>query len=206
MTISNLPRIGVGYHYNVYDLGNGRVRKIEKGFFTKAFYALPREKFDLFVLYRFLVHRKHITETYRRIRTIDQSLIGHPIFLSGLNYEQDKAVILGDMLSSATTPQQYAIIDTYIQHIITCWRHDFADTVFNFLINNGIDRNGTLTLLDFNEVTFNKEKVRHDVQTKRWLRAYSFTHHLPEHLKHYYAEQMEKSLTVEKIEEVWGTK
>ena len=198
-----LSHIGVGYYYNVYDLGNGRVRKIEKSFFAKAVYALPREKFDLLVLYRFLAHRKNITETYRRIRTVDQSLIGRPTFLSGLDYEQDKAVILGDALSSATTPQQHAIIDAYIQHIIACWRHGFADTVFNFSVNNGIDQNNTLTLLDFNEVTFDKEKVRHNIQTNRWLRAYSFTHHLPEHLQPYYVEQMEKFLTVEKLEEVW---
>jgi len=198
--------IGVGYYYNVYDLGNGRVRKVEKGFFAKALYALPREKFDFTVLYRLLAHRKHITETYRRIRTVDQSLIGHPAFLSGLDYEQDKAVILEDALSSAIAAQQHAIIDVYTQHIITCWRHGFADTVFNFSVNNGIDKNGTPILLDFNEVTFDKEKVRHNIQTNRWLRAYSFTHHLPENLQHYYTEQMEKFLTIEKLAEIWGQK
>lgn len=75
-----------GYCYNVYDLGNGRVRKFEKGFLKK-------------------------------------------------------------------------IIDGYVENIFESWKQGFSDRVYNFTINNGIDKNRNIILLYFNEITLFKDEV-----------------------------------------------
>ena len=42
--MSSARRIGSGYYYNVFDIGNGRVRKVRKPFFERLVHIAGFEK------------------------------------------------------------------------------------------------------------------------------------------------------------------
>ncbi len=103
-----MKKIGKGYFYTVYDLGNGRVLKQQK---SKG--ELLRHVFlinGLLLPHAFTEYKRAIktlpliAQTYSKIREriMNTSLLGNPLFLRGIDYEQDKVEILHDALKSAT--------------------------------------------------------------------------------------------------------
>ncbi|MFH0852136.1 MAG: hypothetical protein V1845_00810 [bacterium] len=205
--IKKMKLIGKGYCYNVYELNNSRVLKLEKGFFQKVcdIYQFEGKKvFDwLRASFKLLTGRKKILASYSYMRSnVDLALLGSPKFLEGINYEQDKVELLEAIIIHSNFIEKKGLIDLYIQNIIQCWKNGFADRVYNFTINNGIDYSGRLILLDFNEVTFLKEEALKRIKSKRWLRASSFKH-VDSELQKYYQEQMDLLITPESLEKNW---
>jgi hypothetical protein len=199
--------LGRGYYYNVYDIGNDRVRKVEKDPVEKAiyiFFSLWGNIPEFFRTMKKLERNRNATPSLyaELLKKADPALLGNPIFLSGIDYEQDKVRILGPLLK---TENAEAIIDAYIDNIITCWKYGFADTVFNFTLNNGLAKDETAILADFNEITFDKEEVRKRIKNKRWLSKYSYMTLSSEH-KAYYRAQMDARITEAALEEHWNKK
>ena len=199
--------IGKGYWYNVFDLGNERVLKLEKGFQQKVkdSYSIEGKKLFtwLITVFKLLTGRKKITESYSYMQKhVNPALLGQPRFLNGISYEQDKVELLDIALSQASSEEKQKLINLYIQNILNCWRNGFADRVYNFTINNGLTNNGQLILLDFNEVTFSKSKILQCIWSKRWLRAWSFRQ-IDQKLQEYYQMQMDNLVTQKTLEENW---
>ena len=199
--------IGNGYWYNVYDLGNERVLKLEKGLLQKIIntYQLEGKKISpwLRALFGLLTGQKKIIAYYNYIRSdVDPTLVGSPKFLDGINYEQDKVEMLGTVIMRSNFIEQKRLIDLYILNIIKCWQNGFSDRVYNFTINNGVDDDGGLILLDFNEVTLKKNEVSKRIRSKRWLRSWSFGQ-IDIKLQQYYQQQMDLLITTESLEQNW---
>lgn len=197
-----------GYYYNVYDLGNGRVRKVEKIFYKKIidafFFANGNIRNWFLACHNIFKGKKHIQEVYSYIKNnMKPDLLGSPKFLKGINYEQDKVDSVGTRLVRASTEEARKIIDRYIQSIFESWKQGFSDRVYNFSINNGINKNGDIILLDFNEVTFSKAEVLNHIESKRWLSASTYTR-LDPLIKKYYRQKMEDWMTKENLELFWS--
>lgn len=193
-----------GFFYNVYDMGNGRVLKIEKPriiqYIKHYFWAgrLPKEVRTLAEI------------SYKIIRSnIDPTLIANPKKENGNSYSQDKVEILENYISLHTIEENKKIIDIYTDHILETWQNGFSDLIFNFTINCGLDKKGKIVLVDFNEVTFDKEEVNKLINKKRWLDSWSRTHWLSftdKELWAYYSVAMESKITIENLERFWKKK
>lgn len=199
--------INKGYHYNVFDLGNARVRKIEKSFLNKitdAYFFEDRKIFNwVSVCYRIFKGKKYINEVYVYIKNnVRLDILGNPVFLKGVNYDQDKVEILGTSLKQAQKEKAQKIIDGYIQNIFESWTQGFSDRVYNFSVNNGVNKNGNVILLDFNEITLSKDEVSKSIKLKRWLRASSYINLNPLY-KEYYRLNMETSMTEKNLNLFW---
>ena len=195
--------IGRGYWYRVYDLGNGRVLKSEKNFLHKAYDTFNFEGIRPSVYFKLITKNWRIALIYKRLKgQIDLTLIGAPIFLAGIDYEQDKVEILENILKRSSEAENQKIIDMYIENIMECWRNGFSDEVYNFTINSGLDTFGKMILIDFNEVTFSKEDVLRSINSKRWLKSWSLGQ-IDSNLKSYYVEQMERKITSNSLEKNW---
>jgi len=187
-----------GFFYTVYDMGNGRVQKIEKPrivqYLKHFFFAgrLPKEV------------RKSADISYKVIgSSIDPALLAHPKIESDRSYSQDKVLILEQYIPSHTLEENKKIIDLYANHILETWKNGFSDKIFNFTHNCGIDARGKIVLVDFNEITFNKEEVRSLINKQRWLHAFSSTYHLSFNNKglwKYYKEVMAEKITSENLD------
>lgn len=190
-----------GFFYNVYEMDKGRVLKVEK----------PRivQYFKHFFLARRLPNevRKLAKISYNIIGSkIDQSLIANPKKEKGRSYSQDKVEVLDIYISTHTFEENKKIIDLYANHILETWRNGFSDTVFNFTRNCGLDKNNKIVLVDFNEVTFDKEVAKKLINKKKWLHAWSYTHWLSvsdKDLWMYYGAVIDKKITIENLEVFW---
>ncbi len=190
-----------GFFYNVYDTDNDRILKIEKPriiqYFKHYFWAgrPPKEVRNLAKI------------SYRIIESsIDPSLIANPKKEKGNSYSQDKVEILENYISVHTLEENKKIIDLYTDHILETWQNGFSDVIFNFTRNCGLDKKGKMVLVDFNEVTFEKDEVVRLINKKRWLHSWSYTHWLSftdKELWQYYKDTMDKIITIENLDKNW---
>jgi hypothetical protein len=132
----------------------------------------------------------------------DSTLVGHPVFLRRGTYEQDYAMPLGEYFDQHTLAENKKVIDAYIQAVIQGWRLGFSDTVFNFTINNGF-RKGRMIFIDLGEFTFSKQVVSRLVRRQQWLCQWSYTSMEDGRLKRYIATQMNKKLTISRLNREW---
>lgn len=198
----------------MYDLDNGRVlKKRYSGFsqYRKIFLEITRGKPAFIKAY---TEQKRVQLAERESRKyvqsilhhIDSSFLGSPDFKNGGDYEQDKVSPLREILKKGNDNENKKLLGVYATLTKKLWGYGFADTVFNFTVNNGVYDNGKMIQLDFGEITTDKEKVKEMIVKKRWLQSSSYKRLHSEELKQYYAELMESELTETELEKLWGTK
>lgn len=203
-----LEFLGKGYMYNVFDLDNGRVIKIEKTLRQKLVDTYAYEGGDIpnyLRAVRHLMNKKRAVRINEFVRSrVDPAVVGHPIFLEGINYEQDKVGLLGDVLAGTDMASKRRTIDQYIESILECWENGFSDTVFNFTINSGLGKCGKIVLLDFNEIVTSRQETERRILSKRWRLAWTY-HQLEPQLQAYYRTKMDEIVTIDALDKHWST-
>lgn len=207
ISFNNMKYLGEGLYYRVYEIPNERVLKVEKTHWEKLqswwkwkYYG----RFFVHALFPFLLKRglKRSCIAMRRA----PKLLGNPRATHGFDYEQDRVVVLGEYFNTHTIEENKACVQAFIALTYKTWEYGFADIVFNFTLNNGMTKDGTLILHDCNEIIFDKEKFLHCIRSRKWLRQFSFTR-LPEGVfKEYVRDVLNNSLTETKVHEYWGNK
>ena len=211
-----MKKIGEGIQYNVYDIGNDRVLKIETSFLQKIFrFHKIAPKYSIFL---HLVHNIKTTigagkMTSNSIKylsknsfSIDLALVGNPVIKDGNNYEQDFVLPLGKELQSTVFSKQKELINQYIDNILSGWDYGFSDTVFNFMINAGVTTEGKVILTDLGELCWDKEEVKRLIESKHWEKRSSFNKLENIELKDYIREQFNNNITILNLDKRWGSK
>jgi len=211
-----MKKIGEGVQYDVFDLGNNRVRKVKTSFFQKMvrLHRIAR-KYKIYIhpyhnikmaIETDRITKKSISGLKERIQKIDQALIGNPEILNDSDYEQDKVRSLGEELYSSDSAKVEDLINKYISNILTGWDYGFSDTVFNFMINAGVTREGEVILTDLGELTYNKDDVDKLVSTKHWEKRSSFNKLNNSELKNYIRSRFDAEVTIANLNIRWGSK
>ena len=138
-----------------------------------------------------------------RKNKINLEILGNPSIIED-KIEQDRVVLLGEVLRNSKNPCKY--VDEFIKLIFKCWRNGFSERVYNLTINNGLNEEGEVILIDFGEITSDKEKAVEAIKEKRWLKSWSYKKDLPRNIKEYYAGQMEKHITLKNLNKYWKNK
>ncbi len=208
--------IGRWWQYEVYDIGNGRVlKKRYSGLlqFLKIYSYLIGVKSMVSIAYakseqKRVTDAANFSEKYSKelLKQSSLAILGNPYFFAYGSYEQDYVTPLINILKKKSIEGNKKILSNYVSLIKETWGYGFADTVFNFLINNGIDENKRLIQLDFGEITTEKEKVKDMIRQKRWLHSSSYKRLYSDKLKEYYEKIMEQELSKDELEELWGNK
>lgn len=206
-----MKRIGAGWQYVVYDLGNGRVRKVPRPGWEQAIFVslglmsqnplglrdLPAE------LRRINRDTTHSIELLQRfLPHIDPSLFGNPTFLETPSFEQDKVEPLGAYFRRATLEQKQEAFDGYVKLIEELWKYGLAETTFNFSLNTGRTESGQIIQIDLGEFTDSKADVLKAIETASWQTQFSFLS-LEQTLKPYAFERMKATMTIENFERHW---
>ena len=159
-----------GFIYDVYDLENGRVLKVEKPklrqYWKHFFYAKHTP---------FHVERNNALARKLAKNISDPSLLANPHFESSRRYTQDKVLLLQDYFLHHSLEENQRAVDLLIECIFETWKNGFADTIYNFMDSYGFDAQGRVVLVDFNEVTISRAIVAEKIRIKRWTFSYSFT-------------------------------
>jgi len=204
--------IGRGVQYKVIDMQDGRVKKIpltreESRAVIATWYApnkIPDKELVIDYAELAIGANKRTGGLIHKYPAIAYTF-ANPIFEGEAVYTQDKVAILGDVLSEGSTVEGQKLIDSYIELILLQWQYGISERVFNFTINNGVDRDYNVVLLDFGEITSDKDKITLGIDNQRWLQAISYQQHMPESLKDYYASKMNERLTTQTLSNIWAT-
>lgn len=197
--------IGEGLQYTVFDLGNGRVRKIPK----------CRDEMIEMAMNWYESKQKaadNVDLALKRREKVDGKLqeMEIPSYIFG-NFEVDGSIVYQDRLIPVNRKLEETdnlelkkkIIDDYVELLQILWSYGVGDTIYNFTINNGYDDKDRLVQMDFGEIVFSKERIKKEVKDQKWLTKRSYEHDLPRELKSYFKERMAEEITVEKLEDKW---
>jgi hypothetical protein len=203
--------IAQGAQYKVVDTHDGRVRKIpltalESRAVVESWYApgeAPAEELAINYPELAIDSCRKVSELLHKYPELEYSF-GNPDFEGEGTYTQDKAQTLGEALIEGSHSENRGLIDTYVDLILLHWKYGFSERVFNCTVNNGVDKAGRIVLLDFGEVTLDKQKVSSSIASKRWLQARSYKRDIPEQLKGYYDEVLTERLSLEALAKTWG--
>ena len=204
-----MKKIGRGYYYNVYDLGNGRVRKIPRSQIAQVWqlfvwtFLTPKTLVEEFIRAPYSEkNRKEQYDLSSQIAAADPALFGHPVFF-GWEYEQDKATDLETLLPRVEPDVFLGYCKEYVKCIHGLWKKGMGEEVFNFMRNAGITLEGNMVLLDLNEYTFDKKRMIQMIGRRRYLRAFH-TYKIPFGLRKKIRQLFDKEFSLDKFDELWG--
>mgnify|MGYP001595444958 CR=1 FL=1 len=211
--MENPVEIGRGWQFVVYDLGNGRVLKkrypkLDQFFLIRDKQIKKGKSYSLMqILISILRVNKMAKDSNKYMKKLSAkfnlSILGNPVFVGLNSYEQDKVILLKDILNNCSLDDGKRLFDQYILLIHQTWKFGFSDIMFNFLENNGINRNGKLIQSDFGEITSNKNKVLENIKNKKWLKVNCFRTFPEGELKKYYTSIMEREMTAKSLDGLW---
>lgn len=206
-----MKKIAGGYYYNVYDLGNGRVLKTQKNKLQIFIFILLCNKLNIKNTIKEFIG---VIGSLYKVRSLYQSIfdtgikemaLGNPMLLDGINYEQDKVLMIKDKIKNISDGDFRMIVSDYINLIKKLWSFGLNESIYNFTLNNGYDRNNEIVLVDFNEMTFNVDDVEKDIKSKIWLKKSSYLR-LDLEKKKIFRDLMNKEITEESLKNYWGKK
>lgn len=202
-----MKKIAQGLQYKVYDIGNDRILKKTTNNAEMAVKLISWGELNIKKLIREAIDiRKKSIEGLLNLGNIDPKILGNPKFLQNLSYEQDKVISVEDYMASHTVEENKRIIDKYIENIFETWKFGFADIVYNFTINNGVNLEGKVILIDLGELSFSKEEVGESIKNKKWLTRHSYKtlKCKDKELEQYFKETMEEMVTLSSLDKYWS--
>lgn len=174
-----MKKIGEGWQYATYDLGNGRVFKKFHSFFGLYWVILkdvyPFRDDPIWEVPGFVRSSKrkalHSFEILKAKR-IPDAWLGNPKFLQGLNYEQDKAQPLHDVFRKANTVRIKSLIDAFIAFSKQLFEKGIIDKSFNITKNYGLNEKGEMILIDIGELFDDPQRIRKQLLDRIWDKKY----------------------------------
>lgn len=199
-----MKKIGRGWQYTVYDIGNNRVLK-KQNTYIQTFWQIFFYRFPFNIKRAFRGNYKmirHANESIAFLRTsiIPSQYLANPKFLSDNSYEQDKVVPINIYFKKHNLDQNKLVIHRYIELCFIFWEYGFGDVPFKLNKNYGVNSNGEVVLFDLGELYFTKEKALERVNSKHWYK----TNIKDNKVKEYYVHLMDTFFTKDSVEKHWG--
>lgn len=198
-----MKKIGEGWQYAVYDLGNGRVLKkfhsplrsywtILKTIFpfnNDPLTSIPRYSRDMKSKARasFYVLQK---------ANIPAEWIGKPSFINELDFEQDKVRPLHDVFVDITVDEAKQIVDKFVLFNKQLLVRGLIDKSFNITKNYGLDEKGEIVLIDIGELFDGKERIRQQCLDRAWAKDYVAGFIENEEVREYFIQQMDANFAI----------
>lgn len=195
-----MKKIGEGWQYATYDLGNGRVLKKFHSFFG-LYWAILKDVYPfkddpIWEVPKFVSSSKkkalHSVMLVKQNK-IPYDWIGNPKFLNDLDYEQDKAKPLHDVFLNSDTSHIKSLIDEFINFNKRILDRGVVDKSFNITKNFGLNSNGDLIMIDIGELFDNPQRVKKQLTGKVWRKKYVAGEIKDIEAQKYFIEQMDKN-------------
>jgi len=200
-----MKKIGEGWQYSAYDLGNGRVfKKFHSP--LKTYWVILKDIFPfrddpLTKLPSFARSSKRkalASFEILKTRNIPSSWIGNPKLFENLNYEQDKANPLHDVFAQGDTASIKSIIDQFVIFNKKLLEVGIIDKSFNITKNYGLNEKGELILIDIGELFDNPERINKQLIDRAWDRNYVSGHIQNKEAQEYFIKKMDENFGIQK--------
>lgn len=116
---------------------------------------------------------------------------------------QEKATPLRNVLREATSEEAKVIIDKYFDLINDMFSQGFYEMSFNFYDNFGVDKRGSVFIIDVGEICFNKDELVKYAQNKMCI-PYTVELFKSEEIKSYFLEKNSSIFSEENIQNYWA--
>ena len=204
--------LGEGYYYRVYELKPNRVyKKLQPYWFSfKKIFIYTREKGKPVSEALIGAHRARLREIKalksikEKLSRIPHEIFANPVFVKGLDYSQDKVVVVADILDKNSFDENKKIIDHYIEFQKLLWSYQMHDKTYKLQQNYGLNRNEKLVCIDFGEFAYTKEEALKSINGEKWLARNTYKNWPDIELKNYYTECMKKLMTKKNLNNYWG--
>jgi hypothetical protein len=194
-----MKKIGEGWQYKAYDIGNGRVFKKFHSVFVRYWVILkdvfPFKYDSIWQVPSFVrSSKKKARHSFDIIKAkkVPLAWLGNPKLLSGLNYEQDKAQPLHDVFEKAGAERLKAVIDAFIVFNKQLLQNGVIDKSFNITKNFGLNGKGEIILIDIGELFDDPQKIKKQLQDRAWDVSYVSGRIKDMEAREYFVAQMDK--------------
>lgn len=190
-------KIGQGWQYTVYDNSNERVLKKFNSkllaswiIFKKNF---PFNEYPFWKTPAFVESAKHKALHSFEIlknKNIPQELIGNPVFLNRLDYEQDKVTPLHEIFKTHSIEDSKKAVDMFITFNQKLLQHGIIDKYFNISKNFGLNKEGKMILMDIGEIIDYEKEILKLQKMRIWEESFIIKEIKNEDIQKYFLEQM----------------
>ncbi|MFT5142188.1 MAG: hypothetical protein ACI80V_001733 [Rhodothermales bacterium] len=199
-----MEHIGSGWQFDAYASG-GRVHKVPVSELrmaarvVRSYPALVARPFELIAKIRQLISEREDVLAELASREVDRDLLAN-FREQGGRYVQDRVEPLGGLLSDGSDP--YRLMDRYVTSIHRGWVSGLAETSFNFTVNHGLNKQGSVVIIDVGELSFSRDDVEELVAARFWEGAYS-VRVLPQEIRSYLLDRMATEITPARLIQKW---
>ena len=174
-----MKKIGEGWQYSVYDIGNGRVLKKFHSW-PKAYWVILKTIFpfgddSLWKIPGFIEGAKRMANTSFEIlrrKHVPKEWIGNPKFVSQYDFEQDKVQPLHDVFEKADSSKARETIDKFVEFNKRLLAIGVIDKSFNITKNYGLNEEGEIVLIDIGEIFDDQIKIERQRRNRAWEKYY----------------------------------
>jgi hypothetical protein len=174
-----MKKIGQGWQYTTYDIGNGRVLKKFHSW-IRAYFVILREIFpfnedSFFEIPTFIKEVKGRADDSLELlkrKSIPQEWLANPKFVSKYNFEQDKVIPLHEVFENSNTEEGKKVIDLFVEFNLKLLNIGVMDKGFNITKNYGLNNDGQIVLIDIGELFDDKEYINNKLKNRGWEKSY----------------------------------
>ncbi len=174
-----MKKIGEGWQYTVYDLGNGRVLKkfhsTLKSYWIILKTIFPFKNDPLWKIFDYSRGMKITAlESFiiMKSKNIPASWMANPEFVNKLDFEQDKVESLAQVFDKSSVEEGKKLVDKFVEFNKKLFSFGIIDKSFNITKNYGIDSKGDVVLIDIGEIFDSKEKIEQQRKERAWAKFY----------------------------------
>lgn len=122
--------------------------------------------------------------------------------------KQDKVVVIGDKIKELLNENnrkgvERLIIDL-VEFILELWRYNIHENTYKFYSNYGLDSSENIVLIDFLEITNDKEKVKKQIINKKWDKPKKYANEVDKESAGFFIQLANKQLILDNLEKNWG--
>ncbi len=195
-----MKKIGEGWQYAVYDLGNGRVLKKFHSW-PGAYWAILKDIFPFnadspFKIPSFIMDVKRKAdeslEVLKKIN-IPAEWIANPKFINRYDFEQDKVRPLHEMFENMGTEETKNLIDKFIEFNKKLLDIGVIDKSFSITKNYGMNGAGKIVLTEIGELFAGPEKIRRQIENRAWDKDYIWGNIKDPEARKYFISEMDRN-------------
>jgi len=198
--VIEMKKIGEGWQYTVYDLGNGRVLKKFhsplKSYWVILKDIFPFQNDSLFEISGFSRGMKvKALESFEILKKkeLPSGWLGNPKFINDLDFEQDKAKPLHDAFSQFGVEEAKKIIDKFMEFNKKLLERGVIDKSFNITKNYGLNNEGEIVLIDIGELFDDPKRIKEQCANRAWAKDYVAGHIASDEVREYFIEEMDRN-------------
>ncbi len=136
---------------------------------------------------------------------LPKNIFANPLINSDLSVMQDKVLPLREAFNCADELEKQKLIMQYAQMASDLFQYGAYETGFGLLDNFGLDAKGKIVLLDFGELTFDRNEALSSIRDRKWMDDRGGCKFFDGELLAYYERVMEVFFNERVLDKSWSS-